>query len=117
MTNNLLHIKYMQRCLQLAELGRGNAQPNPMVGSVIVYKDTIIGEGYHQFCGQAHAEVNAINSVKNKDLLKDSTIYVNLEPCAHVGRTPACSTLIINSQIPKVVIGCIDSFDKVAGKA
>jgi len=116
MTNNLQDIKYMQRCLQLAELGRGEAQPNPMVGSVVVYKDTIIGEGYHQICGQAHAEVNAINSVKNKDLLKYSTIYVNLEPCAHVGRTPACSTLIIKSKIPQVVIGCIDSFDKVAGQ-
>jgi len=106
----------MQRCLQLAELGRGSAQPNPMVGSVIVYKDMIIGEGYHQVCGQAHAEVNAINSVKDKSLLKHSTIYVNLEPCAHVGKTPACSTLIIDKKIPRVVIGCIDSFDKVSGQ-
>ncbi len=106
----------MRRCLELAELGRGTAQPNPMVGSVVVHDGKIIGEGYHQQCGEAHAEVNAINSVKNKSLLKNATIYVNLEPCAHVGRTPACSILIIDSKIPRVVIGCVDSFDKVAGK-
>ena len=106
----------MRRCLQLAELGRGTAQPNPMVGSVVVCNGKIIGEGYHRKCGEAHAEVNAINSVKNKSLLKESTIYVNLEPCAHVGRTPACSTLIINTKIPRVVIGCVDSFDKVSGQ-
>lgn len=111
-----LDTKYMARCLELAELGRGLAQPNPMVGSVIVYKDKIIGEGYHQQCGQAHAEVNAINSVKDQSLLKESTIYVNLEPCAHVGRTPACSRLIIEKKIPRVVIACQDSFDKVSGK-
>ncbi len=106
----------MHRCLQLAKLGRGTAQPNPMVGSVIVHDGKIIGEGYHHQCGEAHAEVNAINSVEDKSLLERSTIYVNLEPCAHVGRTPACSTLIINSKIPCVVIGCVDSFDKVAGQ-
>jgi len=114
--NSKENIKFMHRCLQLAKLGRGTAQPNPMVGSVVVYNGEIIGEGYHHKCGQAHAEVNAINSVKDKTLLKNSTIYVNLEPCAHVGRTPACSTLIINSKIPRVVIGCVDSFDKVAGQ-
>ncbi len=108
--------KYMRRCLQLAELGRGTAQPNPMVGSVIVYNGEIIGEGYHRRCGEAHAEVNAVNSVKDKSLLKASTIYVNLEPCAHVGRTPSCSTMIIQNKIPKVVIACVDSFDKVAGQ-
>lgn len=106
----------MRRCLELAELGRGTAQPNPMVGSVVVHDGQIIGEGYHHKCGEAHAEVNAISSVKDQSLLKDATIYVNLEPCAHVGRTPACSTLIIDKQIPRVVIGCVDSFDKVAGK-
>ncbi len=106
----------MRRCIQLAKLGRGTAQPNPMVGSVIVYENKIIGEGCHHQCGKSHAEVNAINSVEDKSLLEKSTLYVNLEPCAHVGRTPACSSLIIDKKIPKVVIGCIDSFDKVAGQ-
>ncbi|MBN2668878.1 MAG: bifunctional diaminohydroxyphosphoribosylaminopyrimidine deaminase/5-amino-6-(5-phosphoribosylamino)uracil reductase RibD [Bacteroidales bacterium] len=106
----------MQRSLQLARLGKGTAAPNPMVGSVIVFQGEIIGEGYHQQCGQAHAEVNAINSVIDSDLLTQSTLYVNLEPCAHVGRTPACSTLIIQKKIPRVVIGCVDPFEKVAGK-
>lgn len=107
---------YMQRCLDLALLGIQNAAPNPMVGSVIVHNNTIIGEGYHQKCGEAHAEVNAIDSVKNKSLLSESTLYVNLEPCAHYGKTPPCSLLIIQHKIPKVVIGCIDPFAKVAGK-
>ncbi len=107
--------KYMQRCLELASLGKGNTAPNPMVGSVIVHKDRIIGEGYHKKCGLSHAEVNAINSVKNEALLPYSTIYVNLEPCSHQGRTPACSKLIIEKKIPKVVIGCTDSFEKVSG--
>ncbi len=107
---------YMQRCLQLAKKGLGNTYPNPMVGSVIVHKGKIIGEGYHKKCGEAHAEVNAVNSVKNKELLKESTLYVNLEPCAHQGRTPACSRMIIEHEIPKVIIGCEDSFAKVAGK-
>jgi diaminohydroxyphosphoribosylaminopyrimidine deaminase/5-amino-6-(5-phosphoribosylamino)uracil reductase len=108
--------KYMSRCLDLAKQGLGNAQPNPMVGSVIVYNDNIIGEGYHQKCGEAHAEVNAINSVKDRSLLEDSTLYVNLEPCSHFGKTPPCSDLIIKNNIPRVVIGCIDSFSEVAGK-
>ncbi len=108
--------KYMQRCLELAQLGLGTAAPNPLVGSVIVHNGKIIGEGYHQKCGQAHAEVNAINSVKDQSLLKESTIYVNLEPCSHFGKTPPCADLIIEKKIPKVVIGCMDSFAKVAGK-
>jgi len=108
--------KYMQRCLQLAKKGFGNTYPNPMVGSVIVHKGKIIGEGYHEKAGEAHAEVNAVNSVKNKALLKESALYVNLEPCAHQGRTPACSTMIIHNKIPRVIIGCTDSFEKVAGK-
>ena len=110
------HEMFMQRCLQLAKNGLGNTYPNPLVGSVIVHKGKIIGEGYHKKCGEAHAEVNAINSVKNKELLKEATLYVNLEPCAHQGRTPACSILIIEKKIPNVVIGCIDSFAKVSGK-
>ena len=108
--------KYMRRCLELAKLGMGTAAPNPMVGSVIVYDGKIIGEGYHEKCGEAHAEVNAINSVKNPDLLKKATLYVNLEPCAHHGKTPPCSDLIVRKKIPRVVIGCVDSFAKVSGK-
>jgi diaminohydroxyphosphoribosylaminopyrimidine deaminase / 5-amino-6-(5-phosphoribosylamino)uracil reductase len=107
---------YMHRCLELAASGLGTVSPNPIVGSVIVHKGIIIGEGYHHKCGQAHAEVNAINSVKDQSLLKESTIYVNLEPCAHHGKTPPCANLIVEKQIPRVVIGCVDSFAKVAGK-
>lgn len=106
----------MQRCLQLAANGLGNVAPNPMVGSVIVHDDKIIGEGFHANFGEAHAEVNAINSVKNKALLKDATLYVSLEPCSHQGKTPPCSDLIIESGIKKVVIGCSDTNPLVAGK-
>ncbi len=107
---------FMQRCLDLALLGMGDVAPNPMVGCVIVHEGTIIGEGYHQKFGQPHAEVNAIRSVKNPELLVQSTLYVSLEPCAHFGKTPPCSDLIIENRIPKVVIGTIDPFAKVAGK-
>ncbi len=106
---------YMQRCLQLAALGLGKTSPNPMVGAVIVHNGKIIGEGYHHQCGQAHAEVNAINSVKDTELLKESTLYVNLEPCSHFGKTPPCADAIIRYGIPKVVIGSIDYHDKVNG--
>lgn len=106
----------MDRCLQLAAMAQGHTYPNPMVGSVIVHQGKIIGEGYHQKAGEPHAEVNAINSVKDQSLLASSTLYVNLEPCAHFGKTPPCSDLIIEKQIPRVVIGCIDSFSQVAGK-
>ena len=107
---------YMMRCLELAEHGRQTVAPNPMVGSVIVHDGKIIGEGFHRKYGGPHAEVNAINSVENQKLLKHSTLYVNLEPCAHHGKTPPCSDLIIAKQIPKVVIGSKDIFAKVAGK-
>ncbi len=107
---------FMQRCLRLAENATGKTFPNPMVGSVVVYNGKIIGEGFHQKAGLPHAEVNAILSVKNKEALELSTLYVNLEPCAHVGRTPACSKLIIDSGIPRVVIGCRDSYSLVNGK-
>lgn len=107
--------QYMQRCLELAQLGKGNVAPNPMVGCVIVHKDRIIGEGFHQEYGKAHAEVNAINAVKDKALLKDSTLYVNLEPCSHHGKTPPCIDLIIRHQIPHVVIGAIDVNPEVSG--
>ncbi|OFY90152.1 MAG: riboflavin biosynthesis protein RibD [Bacteroidetes bacterium RIFCSPLOWO2_12_FULL_31_6] len=108
--------EYMNYCLALAKKGIGNVAPNPMVGCVIVYENKIIGEGYHHKYGESHAEVNAINSVRNKDELKESTLYVNLEPCAHFGKTPPCSNLIIESKIPKVVIGCTDIYVEVAGK-
>lgn len=105
----------MSRCLQLARQGLYGAAPNPMVGAVIVHKNQIIGEGYHICCGGPHAEVNAINSVKDKNLLKDCTIYVSLEPCAHYGKTPPCADLIIRMGIPHVVVGCTDPFAKVNG--
>jgi diaminohydroxyphosphoribosylaminopyrimidine deaminase/5-amino-6-(5-phosphoribosylamino)uracil reductase len=110
------HEIYMKRCLQLAKNGLGTTYPNPLVGSVIVYNGKIIGEGWHKKAGEPHAEVLAINSVKNKELLSKSTIYVSLEPCSHFGKTPPCANLIIEHKIPKVVIGCIDSFSEVAGK-
>ena len=108
--------KYMRRCIQLAQNGLCNAAPNPMVGAVIVCDGKIIGEGYHVRCGKAHAEVNAIRSVKETSLLKRSTIYVSLEPCSHHGKTPPCADLIIEKQIPRIVIGCQDPFSKVAGR-
>lgn len=108
--------KYIARCIQLAKNGLCNAAPNPMVGAVIVHNDTIIGEGYHIRFGEAHAEVNAVCSVKDKSLLKESTIYVSLEPCSHHGKTPPCADLIINKGIPRVVVGCQDPFSLVAGR-
>jgi diaminohydroxyphosphoribosylaminopyrimidine deaminase/5-amino-6-(5-phosphoribosylamino)uracil reductase len=108
--------KYMIRCLELAKKGAGYVSPNPMVGCVIVHRGEIIGEGFHERYGETHAEVNAINSVSNQDLLKESTLYVTLEPCAHYGLTPPCSNLIIEKQIPKVIIGTVDSYVEVAGK-
>lgn len=106
---------YIKRCIQLAKNGLGKTYPNPMVGSVIVYQNTIIGEGWHQKAGEPHAEVHAIQSVKDPTLLKDSVIYVSLEPCSHHGKTPPCSDLIIQYKIPKVVIGIQDPFAKVNG--
>ena len=108
--------KYMRRCIELAKNGLCNVAPNPMVGAVIVCDGCIIGEGYHVRCGEAHAEVNAIRSVKDESLLKRSTIYVSLEPCSHYGKTPPCADLIIEKQIPRIVIGCRDPFSKVAGR-
>lgn len=107
---------YMRRCLELAENGRENAAPNPMVGAVIVHDGRIIGEGYHVRCGEGHAEVNAIASVKDPSLLPSSTLYVSLEPCSHYGKTPPCADLIISWHIPRVVVGCGDPFAKVAGR-
>jgi diaminohydroxyphosphoribosylaminopyrimidine deaminase/5-amino-6-(5-phosphoribosylamino)uracil reductase len=110
-----IHEKYIQRCIELAKNGLGTTYPNPLVGSVIVYQDKIIGEGWHQQAGEAHAEVNAVNSVKDKTLLQKATIYVSLEPCSHFGKTPPCCDLIIKSKIPNVIIGTIDPNIKVAG--
>ena len=107
---------YINRCIELALKGAGKVSPNPMVGCVIVHKDKIIGEGYHKQYGGKHAEVNAIESVKDHTLLKESILYVNLEPCSHHGKTPPCCELIANKKIPKVVIGCKDYSKKVNGK-
>ena len=109
------HKTYIKRCLQLAKKGLGTTYPNPMVGSVIVYDNKIIGEGWHQKAGLAHAEVNAINAVKDKSLLKKSTIYVSLEPCSHYGKTPPCAELIYKNQISNVIIGTKDISSKVNG--
>ena len=106
---------FMQRCIQLARQGAAGAAPNPMVGAAIVCDGRIIGEGFHRRCGGPHAEVNAIGSVREKDLLSKSTLYVSLEPCAHYGKTPPCADLIIRSGIPRVIIGCTDTFSKVNG--
>lgn len=109
---------YMLRCLQLAKLGSGLVAPNPMVGAILVHEKKIIGEGYHKKYGEAHAEVNCINSVheNKKHLIPESVLYVSLEPCAHYGKTPPCVDLIVRSKIPKVVIGCVDVFTEVNGK-
>ncbi len=106
----------MKRCFELALIGKGKVAPNPLVGCVIVYQNKIIGEGYHQKFGQAHAEVNAIHSVKDKSVLKDSDIYVSLEPCSHFGKTPPCANLIIKHQFKKVIVACLDPNPLVSGK-
>lgn len=106
----------MKRAIKLAKNGLGSVSPNPMVGAVVVHDGVIIGEGFHRKYGEAHAEVNAIASVADKELLKDSTIYVTLEPCCHYGKTPPCAKLIIDSRIPRVVVGSRDPSDKVSGK-
>ncbi len=110
------HEFYLNRCIELAKKAIGYTYPNPLVGSVIVYQNQIIGEGYHQKSGENHAEINAINSVKNPELLPESTIYVSLEPCSHFGKTPPCSLKLKEIGFKKVVIGTLDSHDKVNGK-
>ena len=110
-----IHEKYIKRCIELAKNGLGTTYPNPLVGSVIVYQDRIIGEGWHQKYGGPHAEVHAINAVKDKSLLPKATIYVSLEPCSHHGKTPPCADLIISHKIPNVVIGTADPFPAVDG--
>ena len=110
------HEYFIQKCISLARKGALDVSPNPMVGCVIVNDGEIIGEGYHKEFGKNHAEVNAINSVKDKSTLRKSILYVNLEPCCHHGKTPPCTDLIIKYNIQKVVIGCKDTFSKVSGK-
>jgi diaminohydroxyphosphoribosylaminopyrimidine deaminase/5-amino-6-(5-phosphoribosylamino)uracil reductase len=111
-----MHKKHMQRCLELAKLGMSHVAPNPMVGCVIVHNNNVVAVGYHEKYGESHAEVNAINALDDKSILSECTLYVNLEPCSHQGKTPPCADLIITHNIPKVVIGCIDSYSEVAGK-
>ncbi|AZA92362.1 Riboflavin biosynthesis protein RibD [Chryseobacterium nakagawai] len=113
MNNDELYIK---RCIELAQKALGKTYPNPLVGSVIVHNGKIIGEGYHHKAGENHAEINAINSVEDKNLIPESTIYVSLEPCAHYGKTPPCALKIKELGFKKVVIGAMDSHDKVNGK-
>lgn len=108
--------KYMRRCLQLARLGEGRTAPNPMVGCVVVHNNIVIGEGFHRYCGGWHAEVNALDSVKDKSLIKESTLYVNLEPCSHYGKTPPCSLRIIKEKVKKVVIANTDPNPQVSGR-
>lgn len=110
------HEFYIRRCIELAKKALGNTYPNPVVGSVIVHEGKIIGEGYHEKAGAPHAEINAINSVKSAELLKDATIYVSLEPCSHYGKTPPCANKIIELGFKKVVIGTLDSHEKVNGQ-
>ena len=107
----------MRRCIELAKMGAGNVAPNPMVGAVLVFNNRIIGEGYHEKYGEAHAEVNCLNNVAYADrhLISKSTLYVSLEPCSHFGKTPPCVDLIIKNKIGHIVIGCTDSFEKVNG--
>ncbi len=107
---------YLQRAMELAALGAGKVSPNPMVGCVIVHNDTIIGEGWHQIYGGPHAEVNAVNSVKNKSLLQESTVYVNLEPCSHFGKTPPCADLLIKNRVKRVVVSNLDYNPVVSGR-
>lgn len=107
---------FIKRCIELAKKAEGKTYPNPLVGSIIVHNGKIIGEGYHEKAGENHAEINAINSVENIHLLKDSTIYVTLEPCSHFGKTPPCANKIVEIGFKKVVIGTLDSHEKVNGK-
>lgn len=113
---NHSHETYMRRALELASMGSGKVSPNPLVGCVIVHDGNIVGEGWHKEYGGPHAEVNAIDSVNNKEVLKESTLYVNLEPCAHEGKTPPCADLIIRHRLHKVVVANVDSNPLVAGK-
>ena len=110
------HEYFIEKCIELAKQGIKEVSPNPMVGAILTYDGKIIGKGYHKKYGDNHAEINAINNVQDKSLLKKSTLYVNLEPCCHFGNTPPCTDFIIKNKIPNVIVGCIDPNSKVAGK-
>ncbi len=116
MAEDIINQKYMRRCLELASRGLGTTRANPLVGSVVVHEDKIIGEGFHQLFGGPHAEAVAINSIRDKKLLEESVLFVNLEPCHHHGKTPPCSLLIRDSGIKKVVLGSRDPNPLVSGK-
>lgn len=116
MSNQEVNFAFLNRSLHLARLAEGTHFPNPQVGAVIVHRGRIIGEGYHKRAGEAHAEVEAVRSVKDHSLLHQSTMYVTLEPCSYFGRTPACVDLILKHKIPRVVVGCLDPNPKVSGK-
>jgi diaminohydroxyphosphoribosylaminopyrimidine deaminase/5-amino-6-(5-phosphoribosylamino)uracil reductase len=116
MASSAMDNQYMLRCVQLASNGRATCSPNPMVGAVIVHDGRIVGEGWHRKAGEPHAEPNAIESVRHRDVLTRSTLYVSLEPCSHFGRTPPCVERILQEGIPRVVIGTLDPFPKVAGR-
>ncbi len=107
---------YMRRAIELAQNAEGFTSPNPLVGAVIVARDRIIGEGYHHQAGMPHAEVMAVRSVRDKALLKESTLYVSLEPCSHYGKTPPCAELILREGIPHVVVAMLDPFPAVSGR-
>lgn len=107
---------FMRRAFELAERGKGQVSPNPMVGCIIVHNNRIIGEGWHKKYGEAHAEVNAINAVTDKNLLPESTVYVSLEPCSHQGKTPPCADLLIKHMVKKVVVANLDSNPQVSGE-
>jgi len=117
MTKHRHHIDeiFMQRAFDLAQLGRGHVSPNPLVGCVVIHQGKIIGEGWHKQYGQAHAEVNAIEAIADKSLLRESTVYVSLEPCSHTGKTPPCADLLIHHRVQKVVVSNLDSNPLVAG--
>jgi diaminohydroxyphosphoribosylaminopyrimidine deaminase/5-amino-6-(5-phosphoribosylamino)uracil reductase len=112
-----IDLLFMRRCIEIAQLSAGMNRPNPEVGSIIVHHNKIIGEGWHAVYGSAHAEVNAINSVQDKSLLRESCLYVTLEPCFHFGKTAPCVDLILKHHIPRVVIGCRDPYHEVAGQS
>lgn len=107
---------FMKRALDLAVLGSGHVSPNPLVGCVIVFENRIIGEGWHKKYGEAHAEVNAVNSITDKSILSKATVYVNLEPCSHFGKTPPCADMLVRNQVKRVVIANVDTFQKVNGQ-
>src|SRR5690349_5665700 len=107
---------FMRRAMELAVRGRGSVSPNPLVGCVIVHEGKIVGEGWHQRYGEAHAEVNAVQSITDQNLLSQCTVYVTLEPCAHFGKTPPCADMLVRLGVRRVVISTVDPNPLVEGK-